>query len=81
MKPYGGLGREVPTLDCTKATSEALILPSLVTSVRNVGGQAVPNCALIRATSDAFTEPFPLTSPTNKPKVTGALIVLVPSDT
>ena len=80
--PYGGVGREVPTLDFTRAMSEESIAPLPFTSSRKLGGLAAdPDCDLVRATSEALTEPLPFTSPINKPKVTAGLMVFVPSDT
>ena len=56
--------------------------PLTFTSSRKLGGlAAIPDCDLVRPTSEALTEPLPLVSPINKPNVTEGLMVFVPSDT
>ena len=58
-------GTDVPDLDFTNETSEALITPLAVTSARKL--DAVSDCpvsALVWLTSDALTVPLPFVSPT-----------------
>jgi hypothetical protein len=65
-RSYGGSA--VPDFDFTIETSEALIEPLTVTSVRKFDPvTGCPDCSLVWLTSVAFTVPFPQVSPSRKP--------------
>lgn len=64
----------MPDLDLTVETSELLIKPLTVTSVRKfVAFVAVPLRALVWLTSEALTEPLLFVSPSSTPIIAGTL--------
>ena len=73
-------GSAVPDLNFTLETSEALIDPLTVTSVRKFElSTGSPDFNFVKLTSEALTDPFPVVSPTSTPIVTLRSPVLVPS--
>ena len=70
----------VPDLDFTVETSELLISPLIVTSVRKVEAVGtVPLCALVWLTSELLTDLFAVVSPSRTPIGTDTVPEFVPS--